>query len=289
MATTVEVAQQYLDAWNRRDAGAIAGIFAEDGTYEDPMTGRVSGAQLGAIAQGFWESFPDLSFEIVRIAEAGPEMVAVQWRMLGTNTGPFQGLPPTGRTISLAGADFIEIAGDRVRSVQGYFDTKAVPNQLGLDVIVQPSKLGPFSFGTATAVRSGKRVQPGAFSITAIWMTDEETETIREFSRATAQAMLGMDGFIGWTGVQVGEMGITVSAWEKPENTRQLMRGGAHGEAMRRFWSDLGRSAYTSVWIPDHINPFWVRCRVCKKMMDYEKQEGKCVCGEPLPEPPPYF
>jgi steroid delta-isomerase-like uncharacterized protein len=289
MTTTLEVAQQYLDAWNKHDASAITAIFAVGGTYEDPMSGRVSAEQAGAYAQGLWGTFPDLSFEIESLTESGTGLVAVQWRMQGTNTGPFQGLPPTGRTISLPGADFIQVEGERIRSVRGYFDTKAVPEQLGLKVIVQPHELGPFSFGTAASVRSGKRVQPGAFGITVLWSTDEETATINDLGQAIAQDMLGMEGFIGWTGVKIGEMGVTLTAWEKPENTRQLMRGGAHGKAMQRFWSDLGHGGFTSVWTPDHYNPYWTRCRTCKKMMDYEKQAGTCVCGEPLPEPPPYF
>ena len=118
---------------------------------------------------------------------------------------------------------------------------------------------------------------------------DEETEEIRKLSRHTAMAMLSMDGFIGVTLVRIGGRSVTISAWEKPEHTKQLMSGGPHGKAMRRFWADLGQSAFTSVWIPDHINPLWIRCNVCNQMKDYEKNSGVCTCGQPLPEAPAYF
>ena len=98
-----------------------------------------------------------------------------------------------------------------------------------------------------------------------------------------------MEGFIGVTLVRIGRLGMTISAWEKPENTAQLMRSGAHSDAMRRFWEHLGKAAYTSVWIPHHINPFWVRCTACNKMGDYEKSAGVCSCGQSLPERPSYF
>ena len=98
-----------------------------------------------------------------------------------------------------------------------------------------------------------------------------------------------MDGVIGVSMFRIGDRGVTVSAWEKPEQTRQLMRGGMHGKAMQRFWSELGDAAYTSVWNPERINPMWVRCNACRKMNDYENSSGKCCCGEPLPEAPAYF
>ena len=112
---------------------------------------------------------------------------------------------------------------------------------------------------------------------------------MRTISRDIAVEMQAMEGFIGITLVRIGNMGLTVSAWEKPENTRQLMRGGAHGEAMKRFRQYLGDAAYTSVWVPHHINPFWVRCPSCNQMVDYEAQNGQCLCGESLPERPGYF
>jgi hypothetical protein len=209
--------------------------------------------------------------------------------MKGTNTGAFQGLPATGRSISLPGVDVIEIRDNGIKTVNGYFDTRAVPEQLGLQVLVQPSKVGPFSFGYSVAVQSGKKVKPGAFGITTIWNADEQTEEIRALTRTTATEMLRMEGFIGMTTLRIGSRGVTISAWEKPEQTKQLMRGGTHSEAMRKFWVDLGDSAYTSVWIPDYINPLWVRCGACRKMNNYEKTSGVCSCGQQLPEAPPYF
>jgi steroid delta-isomerase-like uncharacterized protein len=289
MGTAILAAQKYFDAWNSRDAAGIAATFAEGGTYEDPVAGKIDGPAIEAYARGLWQAFPDLSFDILSEAEAGPNIVAAQWLMKGTNSGPFQGLPPSKRTVSLPGADFIEVEGDHIKSVRGYFDSRALPQQLGLDVLVQPSQLGPFSFGTSVAAHSGKHQTPGAFSITAIWNADDQDDDIRTLSRQTAQEMLGMDGFIGVTLVRIGRVGITISAWEKPENTSGLMRGGVHGEAMKRFWTSLGSAAYTSVWVPHHINPFWVRCAGCKQMADYERNAGVCSCGQTLPERPGYF
>lgn len=289
MTILLDKANKYFDAWNAHDADAIVRTFADDGTYWDPTTGEIPAGGIRANARRLWEAFPDLSFEIVSVAVAGPGRVVAEWIMKGTNSGEFQGLPATGRTISLPGVDVIEIGTDGIKAVKGYFDTRTIAEQLGLQVLVQPLRIGPLSFGNSIAMQSGKTTKPGAFAITTIWSTDAHTEEIEALSRATATEMLRMEGFIGLMSLRTGGRGVTISAWEKPEHTKQLMRGGAHSEAMRRFWAELGESGYTSVWIPDHFNPLWVRCTVCRKMNDHERSSGVCSCGQRLPEAPSYF
>jgi steroid delta-isomerase-like uncharacterized protein len=226
----LELADRYFDAWNRHDAAGILAALGAEGTYSDPVAGRgLTGDAVASYAKGLWEAFPDLSFELVSVAAAGADTVAAQWRMRGTNTGSFRGLPPTGRAIALDGADFVRIQGDMIRSVQGYFDSRAVPEQLGLDVVVQPKTAGPFAFGISTSVQSGNRAKPGAFGITALQIrSPEEQRKVRELSRGIAGEMLRMPGFIGWTGMTIGERMLTVTAWETPDGPRQLMRGGLH-------------------------------------------------------------
>jgi hypothetical protein len=96
--------------------------------------------------------------------------------------------------------------------------------------------------------------------------------------------MLSMDGFIGLNLARAGGRAVSISAWDKPEDIRQIMQSPAHGHAMKRFWDDLSDAAHTS-----HINPLWLRCSECKKMFNYEKSDGQCSCGNKLPDPPPYF
>ena len=116
-------AQGDFDAWKRRDPAAIAGAFVEGGTYSDPNAPEgLIGQAIADYAGGLFAAFPDLSFDILSHAPAGDGMVAAQWTMRGTNTGPLKGNPPTGSTIALPGADLIEVEGDGIRSVRGYLD-----------------------------------------------------------------------------------------------------------------------------------------------------------------------
>ena len=152
-----EVARRYIEAWNERSPTAINDMFLEGGTYTDPVTrGALTGSAIGGFAEGLFQSFPDLSFEITSNAESATGVV-LEWTMRGTNTGSLSGLPPTGARIAQPGIDVIRVSGDKVRSVRAYFDRQTMLDQLGLQVVVQPHQVGPVTFGTSTRLRSGER------------------------------------------------------------------------------------------------------------------------------------
>ncbi len=284
----LEVAQAYFDAWNRHDAAGILACFEADGTYEDPAAGEVlSGKSVGGYARGLLSAFPDLAFDIESVQASGDGMVAAQWTMRGTNNGSYGGLPPTGRAVSLPGSDFIQVADGKIRSVRGYFDGRALPQQLGLQVVVQPEEIGPFQFGTSIAVRSGKTDQPGAVSVTVLRPRDEEEQLqIRDLSRAVAVEMQDMPGFIGFVGLTVGGRMMTLTTWQNPDDPQQLLQGGNHKGAMAKFFgSELGAGGITSVWTPQRIDPAWARCAACGEMNNYEEAGGTCDCGAALAAP----
>ena len=280
----LQVAQDYFDAWNHRDADGIIASFAEGGTYSDPTAGDgLTREATAEYAKGLWDAFPDLEFETISKAETEPGTIVAQWLMRGTNTGSLGGLPPTGHTVSLPGADFIEVKGDKIHSVQGYFDPVAVPKQLGMQVVVQPTAIGPFSFGTASLVATGKNTKPGAFSVTMLCArSDDEVQKVKDLSRQIATEMLDMKGFISWVGITVGNRQMTVTAWENPDNARQMYFGGTHPEAVSRFkGQEIAAGGMTSVWSSGRFTVHR-RCPSCLTMVNIEQTGGKCHCGESL-------
>ncbi|MFW5451796.1 MAG: ester cyclase [Methylophagaceae bacterium] len=286
---TLDFVKQYFAAWNAHDADAIVKLFVDGGTYSDPSCSTLTGKAIGEYAKGLWTAFPDLSFECLTTANSDNNVIAAEWLMTGTNTQPFMGMPPTNTEISVFGADFFTFTADAISSVTGYFDPSIVPKQLGLQVITQPNVIGPFSFGTSVSVQTGKRTKPGAFSVTLLEYSDEQTDEFSTLSRDTAAEMLAMDGFIGANLMKIGGKGYTVSAWEKPEQTKQLMTSPIHKKAMTRRYQDLGGAGYASVWTPFYISALKVRCDSCSAVTDPEKNKGICDCGQLLPEAPPYF
>lgn len=287
----MEQAQRYFAAWNARDPKGVVATFASGGTYEDPATGGpLTGDAIGTMVQELIDAIPDLSFDIVSAAPAGEGAVAAQWLMKGTNSGSFAGLPPSGAKVALRGADFITIESGGIRSVRGYFDRQQFSEQLGLQVMTQPHEIGPFHFGNGVHVDLGKRTKPGAFSLTSIAVRPDEEAELTERAQRVLIETTQMPGFISaFTGGVPGR-GFTTTAWENVDAPRQLLAGGAHGDAMRRFFDGgFALGGITSVWVPERINTMWVRCTTCGSMESADRPEGRCSCGATLPEHPPYW
>ena len=283
----IGLAQRYFDAWNAHDGDAIAATFADGGTYSDPVVSKLDGRATAQYANGLFATFPDLTFDLSPIGLTGDGIVAAQWLMRGTNTAPFQGLPPTGKEITVPGADFIRLGAEGIESVEGYFDTRALPEQLGLDVIVQPSAIGPFAFGTSAYAASGNGNVPGAFSLTVLEArSEDEKAEVRERSREIVQQLLAMPGFISWVGAVIGNRLYTITAWDSAEAVKQLRKSDAHADAIRRFWADLGMGGQTGVWTVDHLNGRLVRCGGCGAMV---RAAETCNCGAPLPAAPAWW
>ena len=231
--TNLTLTNAYFDAWIARDADAILATLGESGTYQDPSTGGpISGPALAGYVTGLWSVFPDLTFEIVSQSEDAAGNVAAQWIMRGTNHGSLNGLPPTGKSVELRGADFFTFQDGAIASVTGYFDSGVTPRQLGLNVVVQPIEIGPFKFGTSVSASTGSRSEPGAFSVTYLEARDgDAVDKVREGSRASIIDMMSAEGFIGATTATIGSRMVTVTAWADADAPRKVMRQGAHAEA----------------------------------------------------------
>lgn len=291
---TLDVVTAYLDGWIARDADAVLATLNADGTYEDPSSGGpLSGEAFKAYMQGLWSVFPDLTFEKQSLGVMAPDLIAAQWIMKGTNHGSMMGLPPTGKAVALKGADFFRMKDGRIQSVTGYFDSREVPKQLGLNVIVQPHEIGPFKFGTSTSVQTGKTQEPGAFSITYLEATDQPAvQRVREGSRASLIDMLKMDGFIGAVTAVIGTRMVTITAWDSPEDSRKVMKEGKHAEAQRMMYDgNTAKGGFTSVWTKHHTNPVFVRCEACGTMNRRKVGDASqaCSCGAALPPPAPFW
>lgn len=280
------VARSYFDAWNARDPAAIAASFIPHGSYSDPAVSGLTPSATAEYAEALFAAFPDLAFDLRSIGAVSEDVVAAQWVMRGTNRGSYQGLPPTGAAVELPGADFIRVGDGGVATVTGYFDQRVVPDQLGLQVVVQPTAIGPFSFGVSVRAQGAEDAEPGAISLTVLEArSPEETLQIRELSRAVVQGLLPEPGFIGWLSVIVGPRMYTITAWRDAEAVDRLRENDAHNEAMRRFFGpELARGGQTGVWVPERLNGMWVRCDACGEMG--RSAVGACRCGAELPAPP---
>jgi steroid delta-isomerase-like uncharacterized protein len=130
----LEIAQRSFDAWNRHDADAIVGLFAEGGTHSSPRAGKeLTGEAIANFAKALFKAYPDASFEIISIGDTGGGLVASEWVLHGTHSGAyFDSSPPTGRSLTLPGASFTQVESDKIRYERVYTDRQTVAEQLGL-------------------------------------------------------------------------------------------------------------------------------------------------------------
>ena len=130
----VEVAQNHLNSWNRHDADAFVATFAKGGNYRTPRADHdLTGQAIGELVKSVWTALPDSKLELISIGDTGGGLVAIQWKLRGTHTGPLMdGTPPTGRTVAYPGASFVQVEGDKVRSEHVYLDRQTAAEQLGL-------------------------------------------------------------------------------------------------------------------------------------------------------------
>ena len=225
------------------------------------------GEATGAYAPGLAAAFPDLRFELVSASLTEDGAVAAQWVMRGTNSGPFNGLPPTGREVALPGADFITFADGEagIATVTGYFDGGRIPRDLGLDVIVQPSALGPWTFGIASHATSGSDAPAGAFGLTVLEArSDEEILDVRMRTREIVTQLLDAPGFISFMGVTIGRRMHTISAWETPRPPAASAATPATARPSARMLGPRQAAwGQTGIWAPHHLNGAIVRCSEC--------------------------
>src|SRR3546814_8545133 len=101
--------------WNETDAGRrralIAGLWAADATYVDPLMRGEGVAGIDAMVAGAQQNFPGLVFSLAGKAEAVADRMRLSWH-----------LGPVGGEAIAGGTDFASIAGGRFAAMTGFID-----------------------------------------------------------------------------------------------------------------------------------------------------------------------
>ena len=132
----VEVAREFVEAFNAADWPRFAATLAADVLYEEAGTGRrVQGAEeYVRLSQGWKEAFPDAR-GTVRTTLTGDGTVAQELVWEGTHSGPLAGpagaIPPSGRRVSVAGTLWYAFEAGRVRSIRHHLDMMTMMQQIG--------------------------------------------------------------------------------------------------------------------------------------------------------------
>ena len=97
--------------------------------FDTTIKGR--DAWIDAVVRPSYTAFPDLRFTTEFIV-AEDDKVTIRWRARGTNDGPFQGQPASGKTVSFAGVIIYRVEGERIVEAWAQPDRLGLLQQLGL-------------------------------------------------------------------------------------------------------------------------------------------------------------
>ena len=118
--------------FNQHDVDSAGDYLAADVVDHNPWPGfpaTVQGFKDGTRA--FFAGFPDARVEIDEILSDGDKLV-VRNRLIGTNTGPFMGMPPTGKRAEVEGIDIVRMVNGKQAEHWGIFDAAGMLQQLGV-------------------------------------------------------------------------------------------------------------------------------------------------------------
>jgi len=121
-----------LGAFGNGDMSVIDELLTPDFIEHEPVSGmRQSRDGLRDIVTMIRTAFPDLRIRIDDSFGAGDQFCArTTWT--GTNTGPFMGQAPTGRSASWEAIDIINVRGGRIVEHWGQMDMVGCLTQLGM-------------------------------------------------------------------------------------------------------------------------------------------------------------
>jgi steroid delta-isomerase-like uncharacterized protein len=116
-------------AWNHGDFGPAEKYVDPD--VVDHFDHSRGIEAFKSVINGFRAAFPDIRLTVLHEVAEG-DLVVHHWTMTGTHRGAFQGIPPTGKTLTWTGTTIVRIEGGRIVERWANVDVLGVLQQLGV-------------------------------------------------------------------------------------------------------------------------------------------------------------
>ncbi len=111
---------------------AVARYISPTLVDHNPFPGQAPGPDgVKAVVTMFHEAFPDVQFTNHHIFGEG-DLVADHWHMEGTHHGPFMGLPPTQKRVSVSGIEVFRVKDGKIVERWAEIDQLGLMRQLGV-------------------------------------------------------------------------------------------------------------------------------------------------------------
>jgi steroid delta-isomerase-like uncharacterized protein len=122
------------EAWNKHSTKVLDELFSNDAILHNPLDPTVPKGLQGVktTLETFLTAFPDVKITIEKEIADG-EYVVQHLRAIGTNTGPFNGMPATGKKANTVGAMTTKFDhSGKIVEVWSFFDNLGLMQQLGV-------------------------------------------------------------------------------------------------------------------------------------------------------------
>ena len=119
------------EVWNGRNLSRVDELFAESHIFRaagSPPLDREGHRQMIA---HFQDAFPDGRNTSEELLAEGDKVVQ-RWTFRGTHHGAFQGIPPTGKPVTLTGISIWRVDGGTIVESWHELDTLGLMQQLGV-------------------------------------------------------------------------------------------------------------------------------------------------------------
>ena len=129
----LEVLEIHFKSEVNHDWDTCLGTFKDVPRYEIVPTGQIHEGREAVLAYhtGQRTAFPDQRHEHVRMHVADDDTIVTEFDLIGTNTGPFMGLEPTGKSFRVPVVAVFTFDEEGITNERVYLDAASLVRQIG--------------------------------------------------------------------------------------------------------------------------------------------------------------
>ena len=125
----IEAALLFYVVYNDKKVSLLDQILT-DGYVGHVNSHDIVGAEAAkGFIGGFLEGIPDAFYDVKETFEQGDRVIC-RWSCVGTQTGNFYGMPPTGQKIDVNGITIFSIEGNKIAELWNVWDQFTLVEQL---------------------------------------------------------------------------------------------------------------------------------------------------------------
>lgn len=122
----------YEEAINQQNMDLVSAICPDCFVHRTAPASQGSGfEEWMQVVQAVFHAFPDLHYAVHDVVAAG-DQVAVRWTATGTHRGEFEGVPATGKQVTMAGMSLCRMEDSQIHEMWNVWDSLGLMQQIGV-------------------------------------------------------------------------------------------------------------------------------------------------------------